>query len=74
VLIGKILANMTQVSDVAPGPLVFCFASVQNCEIYMPTRQKSKLSKTKLSLHFVMGMKHIYISLISKRNSQQSVK
>jgi hypothetical protein len=36
VFIGEILANMTQVSDVAPGPLVFvgivfCFCIVINC-------------------------------------------
>jgi hypothetical protein len=31
VFIGEILANMTQVSDVAPGPLVFLFfSSTQN--------------------------------------------
>jgi hypothetical protein len=40
----KILANMTQVSDVAPGPLVFCllglftvFAKLENfCQSFCP--------------------------------------
>jgi hypothetical protein len=32
VFIGEILANMTQVSDVAPGPLVY-FAEVIFCDL-----------------------------------------
>jgi hypothetical protein len=45
VFIGEILANMTQVSDVAPGPLV-CFASLT----YQPAKEKNKQEKITKSM------------------------
>jgi hypothetical protein len=41
VFIGEILADMTQVSDVAPGPLVFLFVSHIIC-IILQTMQTCK--------------------------------
>jgi hypothetical protein len=46
VFIGEILANMTQVSDVAPGPLVF-FNEYENCH-----RQECKKKQNSILFFF----------------------
>jgi hypothetical protein len=51
--IGKknsILAKVTQVSDVAHGPLVICFASFEIPKTYQPAREKNKQEKITKSM------------------------
>jgi hypothetical protein len=56
VFIGEILANMTQVSDVAPGPLVHLYGDVpiagEGLQIYAYARRLGPLSRERsLSRH-----------------------